>query len=78
MKTDTAEVILASMTHLGMTRVPLERVFLFSTLSPLVNRSPFPANSFFRAATNFSLIFSLCAESNKAVSLRHTCYKRHA
>ncbi len=28
--------------------------------SPLVKRRPFPANSFCRAATNFSRIFSLC------------------
>lgn len=30
--------------------------------SPLVNRSPFPANFSFKAVTNFSLILSLCGE----------------
>lgn len=34
---------------------------------PRVNRSPFPANSSFNAATNFSLILSLCGDSGSLV-----------
>lgn len=34
---------------------------------PRVNRSPFPANSSFKAATNFSLILSLCGDSGSLV-----------
>lgn len=43
-------------------------LWLSAMLSPFVNRSPFPANSSFKAATNFSLIFSLCGGSDTLVT----------
>lgn len=48
----------------------LETMFL-----PLVNLSPFPANSSFKAATNFSLILSLCGDSDSLVTKHPTCAK---
>lgn len=36
--------------------------------SPLLKRNPFPANFSFKAATNFSLIFSLYGENSSLVT----------
>lgn len=42
-------------------------------LSPFVNLSPFPANSSFRAATNFSRIFSRCENTTDVGSEPRPC-----